>query len=84
MSSSNSPAVNERLMELESALMLVQRDFDELNSVVLAQRAELDRQRTVIAELQQVLQRAMPEGDETTDETVDQMLILEIPPNHRH
>ena len=84
MSLSDTPAVNERLMELESALMLVQRDFDELNSVVLAQRAELDRQRTVIAELQQVLQRAMPEGHEITDETVDQMLILEIPPNHRN
>ena len=82
MSSSDS-AVEGRLMEVESALMHLQRDFEELNSVVLAQRAELDRQRTVIAELQRILQRAMHEDEETTEDTVDQMLLLNVPPNHR-
>ncbi len=72
-----------RLMEVETALMHLQRDFEELNSVVLAQRAELDRQRTVIAELQRILQRAMHEDEETTEDTVDQMLLLDVPPNHR-
>ncbi len=65
MSSADPPDANHRLMEVESALMHLQRDFEELNSVVLAQRAELDRQRVVIAELQRLLRRAMQDDDPT-------------------
>ena len=69
-----------RLMEVETALMHLQRDFEELNSVVLAQRAELDRQRTVIAELQRILQRAMHEDEETTKTSTTVTTTTTTPP----
>lgn len=65
MSPADPSEVKNRLMDVESALMHLQRDFEELNSVVLAQRAELDRQRIVIAELQRLLRRAMQDDDPT-------------------
>ncbi|TWU29623.1 SlyX family protein [Bythopirellula polymerisocia] len=47
------------LVALEEKLTFQQRQFDELNSVVLKQQAELDRQRRELANLARMLQGLM-------------------------
>ena len=47
------------LVALEEKLTFQQRQFEELNSVVLKQQAELDRQRRELANLARMLQGLM-------------------------
>jgi len=54
--------VTKQLVELEHKLAFQQRAFDELNSVVLDQQADLERLRREVQSLRQLLQGVVDNG----------------------
>ncbi len=53
--------IEDRLTRLESLLMHVQYDLDQLNTAVLRQQAELDAVRSLIGRLESTLTAPPPE-----------------------
>ena len=58
------PQITPSLVVLEERLTFQQRQFDELNSVVLEQQAELERHRGEIAKLAEMIRGVLDRSGE--------------------